>query len=221
MGKDYIPEQDRQAAAWMRTFANGIAADPDRYMLAPSDVEAIQGVVADFRQKLAVALAPSTRTKGVVRSKDESRAIAEKILRPYAQRIKLNGQISNAAKIDVRVPPPHTRRTRRGVPGSRPLLNVVSATHGRHTLRYQDSDKPGRGMPFGAVCLQVFRAISTNGPVSDPTQAQLCGCFTRSPAVVTFVPGDCGKTATYFARWASRRGEFGCWSMPASFVIAA
>jgi hypothetical protein len=221
MGKDYIPEKDVEAAEWMDTFATGIATDPDRYMLAPSDVQAIQGVVADFRQKLAAALAPSTRTRGVVCSKDESRAIAQKLLRAYAQRIKLNGDISDASKIDIGVPPPRATRTRRSVPMSRPLVTVLSATHGRHTLTYRDTNTSRRAMPFGAVCLQMFRAISDDGPVHDPERAQLCGCFTRSPAIVTFGPEDRGKTATYFARWASRRGEFGCWSMPASFVIAA
>jgi hypothetical protein len=102
-----------------------------------------------------------------------------------------------------------------------PMVAIVAATPNAHTVAYKDTITPGRAMPFGAVCLQMFCAISEDGPERDPMRAQLCGCFTRSPAVVTFRPEDKGKTATYFARWASRRGEFGMWSLPTSFTIAA
>jgi hypothetical protein len=221
MGKDYIPEKDGMAAVWMGAFAAGIAKAPGAYMLSPPDVAIIQQVVAEFQHELPVATAPATRTKGTVHSKNQARARAEALLRLYAQQIKLNRGISDASKLAIGVPPPNTARSRRDVPLSSPVVSVVAATQGAHTLAYKDTITPGRAMPFGAVCLQVFRAISEDGPVRDPADARLCGCFTRSPAVVTFRAEDNRKTATYFARWASRRGEFGNWSMPTSFTIAA
>ena len=79
-------------------------------------------------------------------------------------------------------------------------------------------DSPAK--PFGATELQLFRTIGT-APATDPEQAQFYGKFTKNPVGVAFQPADNGKQATYFARWASRRGEVGPWSAPVSLAIAA
>ena len=76
-------------------------------------------------------------------------------------------------------------------------------------------------MTFGAAYRQVFVAISEIGQPATLEDARFCGAFTTKPATVTFRSKDRGKTATYYARWASRRGEFGQWSLPVSFTIAA
>jgi hypothetical protein len=123
--------------------------------------------------------------------------------------------------ISIGVPPPNTARTRRHVPLSSPAVVVMAATQGAHTLSFFDTITPGRAMPFGATYLQVFIAITETGQPATLDDARFCGCFTKKPAVVTFASKDRGKTATYFARWGSRRGEFGNWSHPASFTIAA
>lgn len=45
--------------------------------------------------------------------------------------------------------------------------------------------------------------------------------FTRTPFEVKFEHADSGKYCTYFARWISRRGEVGNWSVPVKMRIAA
>ena len=52
-------------------------------------------------------------------------------------------------------------------------------------------------------------------------QAQFYGKFTRNPIEVDFTEEQDGKVATYYARWASQRGDTGPWSVPVSFRIAA
>jgi hypothetical protein len=79
-------------------------------------------------------------------------------------------------------------------------------------------DSPAK--PFGASELQLFRAVGTT-PATDPNAAQFYGKFTKNPMAINFNPADNGKQATYFARWASRRGEVGPWSNPISMAIAA
>jgi hypothetical protein len=221
MGRDFIPEQDAKAAMWMRNFAEGVARQPGAYMLSPADVQVIQRVVGEFRNALALATWPSSRTRGTVCAKNESRARAEGLLRLYAKQIKANAGISDASKISIGVPPPNTSRSRRHVPLTSPWVSVMAATHGAHTLSFGDTITPGRAMPFGAAYLQMFVAITETGQRATQDDARFCGAFTRNPVVVRFNGKDRGKTATYFARWGSRRGEFGNWSSPASFVIAA
>lgn len=72
--------------------------------------------------------------------------------------------------------------------------------------------------------LDVHRAARGGG---GPNRTQRgrgpprAGLYTRGPITVRFEhDADCRK-ATYWARWVSRRGEFGPWSLPVSMSIAA
>jgi hypothetical protein len=75
-------------------------------------------------------------------------------------------------------------------------------------------------MPFGAVCLQLFVAVGDE-IATDSDQARFVGSFTKAKAEVNYDASDGGKVATYFARWASQRGETGPFSLPVSLRIAA
>jgi hypothetical protein len=100
-------------------------------------------------------------------------------------------------------------------------VSIIAATPGIQTLRYADSTTPdSSAKPFGATELQLFVVVGT-APASDPEAASFYGKFTRNPIAVSFPPADNGKQATYFARWASRRGETGPWSLPVTMAIAA
>ena len=77
-----------------------------------------------------------------------------------------------------------------------------------------------RGKPVGVTQLLLFVHVGTD-PVFDASLAQLHGLFTRNPVAVGFDEADDGKVATYFARWATLKGETGPWSLPVSMRIAA
>jgi hypothetical protein len=63
-------------------------------------------------------------------------------------------------------------------------------------------------------------AVGT-APTIDPNTATFYGAVTRNPVPVAFNPADNGKQATYFARWADRKGQVGPWSLPVTMAIAA
>ena len=62
------------------------------------------------------------------------------------------------------------------------------------------------------------RAGKKAAPVEN---AKYLGQFTRNPMTVRFEPKHDGLVATYYGRWASRRGEVGPWSLPVSLRVAA
>jgi hypothetical protein len=141
--------------------------------------------------------------------------------RQYASLIKPNAGISDQDKEAIGVPPINLNRNPINVPASSPLLNIVGATPGSHTLRYADTSTPDSGKkPFGAANLQLFVVVGTT-PVIDPDAAQFYGAVTRNPVAVGFDAADNGKMATYFARWADRKGQVGPWSLPVTMAIAA
>jgi hypothetical protein len=221
MASDYIPNQDAEALAWMQTFSAGITASPSTYDLVAADATAIAAVVSAFAGAQAVAINPATRTPVAVNDKDEARASAEELCRQYAAGIKVNAGISNSDKIAIGVRPVNNSRTPIPVPDTSPLLNIVGNTPGVQTLRYADSATPDSGKkPFGALSLQLFLATGT-AAATDPDTAAFRAAYTRNPVEVAFDAADDGKVATYFARWATRTGEVGPWSLPVSMRIAA
>jgi len=217
----YIPARDANALQWMQAFSNGITASPSTYGLAASDAAAIAGAVNGFATALATVTEPSTRTPVTVNEKNTARNAAEQICRQYAVIIKNNGGINDADKIAIGVRPVNSGREPIHCPQTSPLLNVIAATPGAQTVRYADSMTPdSAAKPFGATELQLFIAIG-DAPTMLESDAVFYGKFTKNPIGVAFAPSDDGKVATYFARWASRRGEIGPWSLPVSMRIAA
>jgi hypothetical protein len=221
MSDPVIPAPDTDALVWMQNFSGGINANPALYQQSAADAGAISSAVSGAAATFAVASNPATRTEVTVNQKDVAFMAAKALCRQYANVIKFNAGISDADKIAIGVRPVNPTRNPINVPDSSPLLNIIGATPGSQTLRYADSNTPdSAAKPFGATSLQIFVAIGASA-VADPTAAQFYGAFTRNPVPVGFDPGDDGKMATYFARWASRRGDVGPWSLPVSMRIAA
>jgi hypothetical protein len=221
MANSYIPRSDAGAVTWMKAFAGGLVANPARYMLTPGQAAVISETVDEFVAAWSKANCPETRTKSAVSEKDQTRNSAEDICRQYYSLIKINAGISDQAKIDIGVRPENRCRIPIKCPQSSPLLNTIGCTPGRQVLCYHDSSTPDScAKPFGATELQLFVAISDK-VIADRSEAKLVGKFTRNPISVGFEPEDGGKRATYYARWVSRRGETGPWSLPVSMHIAA
>jgi hypothetical protein len=221
MADQFIPSEDGLALTFMLHFATTIAANPSVYMLTAGDSTTISNAVNAYQTAYTTATNPLTRTQVTVALKDEARTTAEQVVRQYAALIKPNAGISDADKIAIGVPPVNPNRNPINVPASSPLLNIVGATPGSHTLRYADTTTPDSAKkPFGAMSMQLFVAVGT-GPVASPDGAQFYAAVTRNPVAVGFDAADNGKTATYFARWADRKGAVGPWSLPVSMAIAA
>ena len=221
MASDFIPNSDADALAFMQTFAAGIAASPATYDLVAADATTISNAVSAFEVAFGVTSNPATRTAVTVNVKSSSRDAAEAVVRQYAAQIRVNAGITDANKIAIGVRPVNTSRTPVPVPATSPLLNIVEVTPGVQHLRYADSATPDSGAkPFGAASLQLFVAVGTVAVV-DPAAALFRAACTRNPVEVAFEAADDGKLATYFARWATARGEVGPWSLPVSMRIAA
>jgi hypothetical protein len=221
MSNSYIPRRDSNALAWMRSFADGIAAQPTVYGLTTSDALSISNAVGAFEAAMRLAKNDGTRTPVTVLMKDEARAAAEQICQRYYSLIKPNETVSDADKVAIGVRPVNRGRTPITCPQTSPLLSITRCTPGVQVVRYADTNTPdSMAKPFGAVFLELRVAIADT-LAGDVEQARPAGMFTRNPASVSFTNQHDRMKATYFARWVSRRGEVGPWSLPASMSIVA
>jgi hypothetical protein len=218
---DYIPRRDANAAEWAANFARHVAATPAAYGLSAGDAATIAAAADAFSAAVLVAVNPPTRTRGTVAAKDAARAAMEFLLRHYAQRVRMNRGVSNELKAALAITIGDRTKTRIATPATCPLVAVIGATPGRHTVRFADSANPERrGKPFGVVGLQLFVALGST-PAGDVREARFAALVTRDPFEMSFGHEDNARTATYFARWQTRRGIVGPWSAPVSFTVAA
>lgn len=225
MAAPYIPPRDPELRVWGVNFATLISALPSTYGLGPADAATIQGVVDAFVGALD-AYTPESRNATLVQAKNTAKQVMLGTCRTYASQIRLNPGVANDDKLALGLNLPNNSPTPIPAPETNPLLVVIGATPGSHTLRFADSNTPDkRSKPFGAVAINLYRSIGLE-PVTDSSGALFYGSFTKQPVVSLFTAADAGKWCTYFGRWVTRSGpggqaQEGPFSGAASFIIPA
>lgn len=221
---DYIPAPDNAFDAWLVNFSTLLTAAPTDYGLVAGDATAVAGVTTTWSAAYALVVNPATKTAPAVADKDAARASAEALVRPYAVSISQNPGVSDMDKASIGVTVRKVVPTPIPPPTTTPALALVSAAPLNHTLSYKDTSTPtSKSKPFGAIGIQVFRAIGTV-PAVDPAQATYYNQWTKSPNNSSFGSGDVGKVCTYFARWVTRGGpggavQTGPFSAPLALVV--
>src|SRR5438046_3013565 len=158
----YIPTRDAELGQWVGNFSTLISASPATYGLVAGDAAAIAGYVNAFVAALTVVNNPATKTKATVAAKDGAKAAMLDIVRPYAQQVRNNNGVSNADKTALGLTIVDRTPTPVPPPTSSPLLSVIGATPGEHTLRYSDANTPdSRRKPAGTIGLQLFVAVAS------------------------------------------------------------
>jgi hypothetical protein len=222
----FIPDSDDQFADMARKFAGAISRDPGRFMLSSDDATKLVTAAKKFRDALALATRPATRTTITRMRKDDARVEAERIVRLYGNLIRVNPAIDRAAKIEIDVKERPTRLKRRTCPQTPPMLMYVGtereqiAGEGLHVLRFIDEIGSGtRAKPAGAARLELFVGLVWPNDPTPKHPSELSGgpfwylrSFTKSPMRVRYpLPAE-PMRVVYWARWADATGEVGPWS---------
>lgn len=220
----YIPPKDADLKSWLENFIALTSADPALYGLTGGDAAAIAAAGNPAVAAITVALNKPTRTPTDVLAKNNLRAAALQVIRPFAQAIRGNTGVTNDNKLALRLNLANNAPSPIPAPVTFPVLAMLGATPLQHTLRFADSSAatPRGKKPFGALNAQLWVVITAVGvPVpTDPLAGTMIAVPTKNPITVTFASGDVGKVATYFARWVTRTGLLGPWSVSLSMVIA-
>lgn len=205
----YIPAKDSGFESWLLNFTTKLTAAPATYGLVAGDAVICAAQYTAWHAAYLAATTPATRTKPSVAAKDAARALAESVVRPYAQRIKVNPAVSNASRADIGVTIDSFPPTPIPAPLTSPVLLLSLATPLVHKLQYRDALEPtAKSKPYGVRQLALFRSVGTVA-ATDPAQCSYVGGFTKSPFQVTFEAPDRGKICTYFARWENASGPAG------------
>jgi hypothetical protein len=220
--ESYIPRKDEQFRTWAEHFASVLNENPEKFMMTPSQTQAVVDSVEEFVEALFIAKGEHTRNKGTIAVKDDKRSIAETMCREWASLIKENLGISDEDKIYAGVRPINPARDPIFCPQTAPILGILGNTQGAQTLEFRDPTLPmKRSKPFGATEMQLFLAVTDGEGPAPLAEARFHLKVTRNPIAVEFGQNDNCRTATYYGRWASAKGEFGPFSQPVAMKIAA
>ena len=216
----YIPAKDVDFKMWLDNFDDLVSVNFAAYGLTGGEAGTITGQRTAYDTAFDDATNPMTRTPVTIAIKDTVKATASATVRPLAQSIRNNPAVSDADKVSLGLTVPDTSPTPIPAPTSFPLLDILKATPGQHWLQYRDSDTPTtKAKPFGGVAMELWQTIGVT-PAVDPAGSSFIGTITKAPFAVTLNIADVGKYATYFARWATRRGLTSSWSAPVSMTVA-
>jgi hypothetical protein len=217
---NYVPSRDADLLAWADNFNALITADPARYGLVAGDAVAIDNAVTPFDDAYALGggtyhspVNPATKTVVTTQAKNDAKTAMLAIIRPYAQQIAISPGVSSDDKIALGLNARTNTPTPIPTPTSFPLISLRGLTPLGVTLQWQDSALgTGKRKPDGALQADVRAGTSTT-VVTDPSSLPLIGLFTKSPFGLAFDSVDGGKTLYYCARWVTRTGKFGPWSV--------
>ena len=221
MPAPYIPPTDAALQDWLANFATQVALSPLTYGLTAGDSAIISAASNFFSAAYTLTVNPLTRTPVNIAAKDAQRASSVATVRVYAQMIKAKPGITDGqlALLGIHVDDPTPSPI--PAPATSPLLSIVAATPLQHTLRYADQATPdSRAKPFGAIQIDVYVRVAAATTV-DPELASFYGSFTKQPVAVNYDAADVGKCSSIFARWKTRTGLVGPWSLGADMTVAA
>jgi hypothetical protein len=224
---NYMGITDAEQIAWLLTFAAALLAAPANYQVDPADAAAMDVLTAAASASFAIggttgrhANDPATYTPVTSAAFAADLASAKGMAAPLAMQIRQNLGVTDGDKIAAGIRPLNNTRAAVPVPTTIPILNVLFAAPGTHTLEFADSDTPSRKIkPFGATAMQLFAAVLP-AATFDPTDAAYLLSASKNPVFAAFLPADNGKVASYFGRWITRKGLEGPWSAPVAFTIA-
>lgn len=224
---NYMGTTDAEQVVWLRTFIDALGLAPATFFVDPAEVAVMLGLVVAVEATFATggttgrfANNPATYTPVTVAAFAADLSSAKGMAGPMAMLIKQNPGIADLDKIAAGIRPVNVNRTPIPTPTTIPLLNVLFAGPGTHTLEFADSFTPSlKSKPFGAIGMLTFVAIEIAATM-DFALAKYLLTASKNPVFAAFDVADNGKVATYFARWITREGLEGPVSAPVAMTIA-
>lgn len=216
----YLPRPDGELREWLDNFASVIARSPWSFQLSASVAAELVALAERYALVYVRANSPGTRSRVTVKQKNRVRREAWDTVRPIAMRIKRHKGIGDADKIELGIYPPLRGQSRIVAPKTAPQLEVIDIGRGVHRLRFSDPSNPSRyRKPYGAVSMELRIGVASRA-LRSPDNLHRVEFKTRHVFEVKHRAQDAGKTATYFARWTTRRGKTGPWSRALAVTIA-
>jgi hypothetical protein len=215
-GNSYIPAADSVFDVWFKFLCSYVskkvlAEKPVWLHIPTSEVELLLAVYTLWSGAYVVTLQPHTPAQTL--AKDEARAAAEAVIRPFVGQWLMWKQVTDEEREEMRVHNKKQRRPSIPVPTTVPVLEPRAGTPRQVIVPYHDKGSAHRGKPEDAHGIEVRWALLGLPPVHIEAELTNSAFDTKSPLVLNFDEDDRGKRIYMAGRWEIEReglkGNFG------------
>jgi hypothetical protein len=217
---DYLPRNDRKFLQWVINFLNYLSVTLARYGFPLEVYDALQVLRSDFEQKLNVAEAPTTRTKGAIDAKNVAKDKLTHAIRAAVQRyLAHNPDVTEQDHDDLGLPNYKTTRTPAEVAKEAPDFDIDTSVLGRIIIAfYEKGSNHKKAKPPGQHCVEIGW-VQSEVPITRWDELTHSNVDTNSPYALSFENDQRGKTIYFALRWENTRGEKGPWSAIQTAII--
>ncbi len=217
---DWINRTDGGLVPQSQDFSGKISATPTTYGLVAADATALASDVTAYVNAFDAATDPATRTRVTIETKDTAKDVLIARMRSYGRRIQANPAVTSAQKVALGLNVRNTPPTPTPVPGTRPVMTVVSSMGRSVKSRIADETTPNkRSKPANVTEAEIFTFVGAESP-ADISAWTYQGQASKTAFDVTF-PASVASGAKVWicARWCNRRGEPGPLSIPVFAIL--
>jgi hypothetical protein len=210
---DYLPKNDRKLLQWVINFLNYLSVTLARFGFPLAVYDALEALRADFEEKLDIAEAPSTRTKGAIDDKNGAKKKLTKDVRAAVLRyLTYNPDVTDKDRDDLGIPIHKTTRTPAPVAETFPDFDIDTSIICCLIIHFFDrGQKKTKAKPPGQHGAEIRWMIS-EVPMVDANELIHSSFDTRTPFTLEFGGHERGKTVYFALRWENTRGQKGHWS---------
>lgn len=224
---NYMGTTDAEQVTWLEVFFAALDAAPATYQVDAAELVTLGALVSATTASFAIggttgrfANNVATYTPVTAAAFAVDIAASKGLAAAMAMLIRQNPGITDPEKIAAGVRPVNANRIPVPTPVTLPLLSILFAAPGTHTLEFADSATPAlKAKPFGSIGMLLFVHVAA-AAVMDPLLASYLLTAPKNPVFASFAIGDNGMIATYFARWITKKGLMGPFSAPVAMTIA-
>jgi hypothetical protein len=221
--EDYIPSKDADFDVWFKNLVQYVTKkttgqSPEWTHIPAAEVTLLNTAYTDWYTAYAPTLKPHTPAETL--AKDEARAAAEKVIRPFVGQWLMWKQVTDKEREEAGVHNPKPRRPFIPPPTTVPELEPRAGLPRQVVIPYRDKGSSHRGKPADVHGLEARWAQRDLPPENIERDLFNSNFDTDSPLILTFEESDRGKRVYMAGRWEiEREGIKGNFGDIVSFII--
>jgi hypothetical protein len=211
-GKDYIPSKDKDRAVWLGNFSEKITMYAQLWNVPAGATDDVSTKTGKFITAYKVVEDPRHTPVDVAKKNEAEDEAIEAARKFYMHYIVGNDLVTNAQRIDCRLPVYDDTRTPADVPDFFPMLNeFLHPAVGEVKLYTVDSKYQKKAKPEHVYSVEVRYAVRAE-KVELVEELDQSDFTTKTWIVLNLGDKMVGKYLTVFFRYANTRGQKGPWS---------
>jgi hypothetical protein len=220
MHTDHIPVRDADFNNWFKNLCQYVtvktsvippATAPEWTHIPAAEVTLLNNAYSAWYTVYVIVLKPHTPADTL--AKDEARAAAEAVIRPFIGQWLMWKQVSDVEREEAGVHNKRPRRPEIPVPTTVPELTPSTGVPRQLLIAYRDKGSARRGKPADVHGIEVRWAFLDKPPEDIEKELTQSSFDTKSPLTLTFEEHDRGKRIYMVGRWEISRegikGDFG------------